>query len=101
MQEHRWTNLEEEIRERHRADLLQVLAYSTEARKPKVLVCLAYPCNEERWVSLRDRNLLAHRASLPLTKRRVELVLVAFPLSTRLINEAVSLMAEEIRRVTA
>jgi hypothetical protein len=32
VQEHRWTNLEEEIRERHRADLLQVLAYSTVAR---------------------------------------------------------------------
>jgi hypothetical protein len=41
MQERRWTDLEEELRERHRADLLQVLAYSTVARKPKVLVCLA------------------------------------------------------------
>jgi 5-methylcytosine-specific restriction endonuclease McrBC regulatory subunit McrC len=101
MQERRWTDLEEEIRERHRADLLQVLAYSTVALKAKVLVCLAYPCNQERWLSLRDRNLLVHRASLPLTKRRVELVLVAFPLSTRLIDEAVTLMAEEIRRVTA
>ena len=98
MQERRWTDLEEELRERHRADLLQVLAYSTVARKPKVLVCLAYPCNEERWVSLRARNLLIHRASLPVTERRVELALVAFPLSTRVIPEAVSLMVEEVRR---
>ena len=67
----------------------------------RVLVCLAYPCNEERWLSLQTRNLLLHRASLPLTQRRVDLVLVAFPLSTRLINEAVTLMAEEIRRLTA
>ena len=99
MQERRWTDLEEELRERHRADLLQVLAYSTVARKRKVLVCLAYPCNEERWLSLRARNLLLHRASLPLTERRVELVLVAFPLSTRVVPEAVRLMTEEIRRM--
>ena len=101
MQERRWTDLEEELRERHRADLLQALAYSTIARTPKVLVCLAYPCNEERWLSLRARNLLLHRASLPLTGRRVELVLAAFPLSTRVVADAVTLMAEEIRRVAA
>ena len=64
MQERRWADLEEALRERHRADLLQVLAYSTTARTSKVLVCLAYPCNEERWLSLRARNLLVHRASL-------------------------------------
>ena len=33
MQERRWTDLEEELRERHRADLLQVLAYSTVAQE--------------------------------------------------------------------
>lgn len=101
MQERRWTNLEEELRERHRADLLQALAYSTVARKPRVLVCLAYPCTEERWLSLRARGLLLHRASLPLIERRVELVLVGFPLSTRVVTEAVTLMAEEIRRLAA
>jgi 5-methylcytosine-specific restriction endonuclease McrBC regulatory subunit McrC len=101
MQERRWTDLEAELRERHRADLLQVLAYSTVAQKPKVLVCLAYPCSEERWLSLRARNLLVHRASLPMMQRRVELVLVGFPLSTHLIIDAVTLMAEEIARVAA
>jgi len=101
MQRHRWADLEEELRERHRADLLQVLAYSTITQTPKVLVCLAYPCNEERWLSLRARRLLLHRASLPQTTRRVELVLVAFPLSTRIASDAVSLMAEEIQRVSA
>jgi hypothetical protein len=100
MQERRWSDLEEELRERHRADLLQVLAYSTVARTPKVLVCLAYPCNEERWVSLRARNRLVHRASLPMAERRVELILSAFPLSTRVIAEAVALIADEIKRVS-
>ncbi len=101
MQVRRWADLEEELRERHRADLLQVLAYSTVARNPKVLVCLAYPCDEERWLSLRARNRLVHRASLLVTERRVDLVLVAFPLSTRVLAEAVNLMVEEIRRIAA
>ena len=101
MQERRWADLEEEIRERHRADLLQVIAYSTVAQKPRVLVCLAYPCNEERWCSLRARNRLVHRAPLPMTQRHIELALVAFPLSTRLLPDAVSLMVDEIRRVSA
>jgi hypothetical protein len=101
MQQRHWADLEEELRERHRADLLQVLAYSTVARNQKVLVCLAYPCDEERWLSLRARNRLVHRASLPATERRVDLVLVAFPLSTRIVAEAVNLMVEEIRRVAA
>lgn len=101
LQDRRWNDLEDELRERHRADLLQVLAYSTVAETPKVLVCLAYPCNEGRWLSLRDRNLLIHRASLPLTGRQVELVLIAFPLSTQLMEDAVTLMAEEIKRVAA
>jgi 5-methylcytosine-specific restriction endonuclease McrBC regulatory subunit McrC len=101
MQDRRWGDLEEELRDRHRADLLQVLAYSTVALKPKVLVCLAYPCNEQRWLSLRERNLLLHRASLPLAERRVELALVAFPLSTGLATEAINVMANEIHRVAA
>jgi McrBC 5-methylcytosine restriction system component len=98
MQEQRWSNLEEDLRERHRADLLQVLAYSTLTRKPRVLACLAYPCNKDRWLSLRDRNRLVHRASLPLMERHVELVLVAFPLSTQLLGDTVNLMIEEIYR---
>jgi hypothetical protein len=101
MQKRRWSDLEDELRERHRSDLLQVLAYSSVAQTPKVLVCLAYPCNEERWLSLRERNLLIHRASLPMAQRRLELVLMAFPLSTRIVEDAVAQLAEEIRRVAA
>lgn len=101
MQERRWSDLETELRERHRADLLQVLAYSTVALKPKVLVCLAYPCNEERWLSLRERNVLVHRASLPLSERRLELALMAFPLSTRIAPDAVDVMTREVRRIAA
>jgi hypothetical protein len=42
-----------------------------------------------------------HRASLPTAERRIELVLVGFPLSTRLLTDALTLMPEEIIRVAA
>jgi McrBC 5-methylcytosine restriction system component len=96
MQEHRWLNLDEDLRERHRADLLQVLAYSTIARTPNVLVCLAYPCREETWRSLRDRGRLFHRATLPSAERRIDLLLTAFPLSTRVLEEVVGETAKQI-----
>lgn len=101
MQERRWSEIEEELRERHRADLLQILAYSTIARTKKILVCLAYPCTEERWLSLRERKRLIHRASVPATNRRIDLMLVAFPLATRVMSDAVALMIEEVHRLAA
>jgi hypothetical protein len=101
MQERRWSEMEAELRERHRSDLLQILAYSTIARTGKILVCLAYPCTEERWLSLRERSRLIHRASVPATNRRIDLMLVAFPLSTRIMSDAVALMTEEVHRLAA
>jgi hypothetical protein len=101
MQERQWNNLEDELRERHRADLLQVLAYSTAVTTSRVLVCLAYPCSEERWLSLRARSRLVHRAFLARVGRRVDLVLVAFPLSTLAVEDVVNLMIQEIHRATA
>jgi hypothetical protein len=99
MQRRRWNELEDDLRERHREDLLQVLAYAAAAKTPKTLVCLAYPCTEDLWSSLRARKLLVHRASLPAAERRIELVLVAFPLSTRVLDDAVLVMAEEVARL--
>jgi len=98
MQDNRWRNLDESIRERHREDLLQVLAYSTTARTPRVTVCLAYPCREETWLSLRDRKQLFHRATVPAHNRRVEVMLTAFPLSPRLLDEVVAETASQIAR---
>jgi hypothetical protein len=96
MQVTRWRNLDEELRERHRNDLLQVLAYSTIARSQRVLVCLAYPCREETWLSLRERRLLFHRASVPASTRRVDLLLTAFPLSTRVLDHVAREMARQV-----
>lgn len=96
MQEHRWSNLEEEIRERHRADLLQVLAYANLSTKPRTTVCIVYPCLEETWKSLRERKELFHRASVGAGTRRVDLVLTAFPMSTRVLTDVVDLTAGEL-----
>jgi 5-methylcytosine-specific restriction endonuclease McrBC regulatory subunit McrC len=101
MQERSWRDLENDLRERHREDLLQVLAYSTIAQTRKVLVCLAYPCREKLWLSLRERGLLIHRASLPATERRVKVILAAFPPSTRIVEDAVALLSAEVRRIAA
>ena len=57
-QRHPWSNLEEELREQHRNDLLQVLAYSNFARSATVIACLVYPCSPQSWDSLRDRKRL-------------------------------------------
>jgi len=96
MQEHRWLDLEKEIRERHRADLLQVLAYANLSTKRRTTVCLAYPCLEDTWKSLRERKQLFHRASIGAGTRRVDLVLTAFPMSTGVLPDVVDLMAREV-----
>jgi McrBC 5-methylcytosine restriction system component len=56
MQRRTWGNLEDELRERHRADLLQVLAYGNLTTTPRILVCLAYPCSRDTWTSLKERG---------------------------------------------
>ena len=64
MQRDRWTNLDEDIRQRHREDLLQVLAYANLSTKARTVVCLVYPCREETGESLRERSLIFNRASV-------------------------------------
>jgi hypothetical protein len=98
MQRDRWTNLDEDIRQRHREDLLQVLAYANLSTKARTVVCLVYPCREETWESLRDRNLIFNRASVAAGPRRIDLVLTALPISTKILGEAVESMAREFSR---
>jgi hypothetical protein len=46
-----WHGLDKELQERHRSDLLQVLAYSTISASKRVVCCLAYPCRFQTWYS--------------------------------------------------
>jgi hypothetical protein len=84
LRQHRWMDLEEEIRERHREDLLQVLAYSTLSDRKATTACLAYPCKPETWNSLKDRGMLSHRGAIYAGRRKIDLVLVAVPIGNRL-----------------
>ncbi len=81
LQSHRWTDLDEALQERHRADLLQALAYANLVDSERVVVCLAYPCSSATWQSLRDRNRLFHRASVGTGERRTDVLLGAFPMN--------------------
>lgn len=75
-----WTGLEKELREQHRSDLLQVLAYSTVSENKKIVCCLAYPCRAKTWYSLLERQRPFHKASVCAGNRRVELILTAVPM---------------------
>jgi hypothetical protein len=96
MSAQRWSNLEEELRERHRADLLQVLAYANLARTERVTVCLVYPCWSKTWDTLNARQRLFHQASVSSGARQIQVVLTAAPMAA-----ATNLLAETLARTLA
>jgi 5-methylcytosine-specific restriction endonuclease McrBC regulatory subunit McrC len=95
--QHSWSRAEEELREQHRNDLLQVLAYANLARTSKVIACLAYPCSPQSWASLRERGRLINRAELTVGSRSLHLWLTALPMATAL-ERVVSPLVDEVRR---
>ena len=68
------------LRDSHRADLHQVLAYANLAQTNNVVCCLVYPCALDTWKSLALRNRLFLRAELPNQRRRVHVWLTAMPM---------------------
>ena len=75
-----WNNLEEEIRESHREDLLQILAYSSVTDKKTITSCLIYPCKNTTWDSMISRERTFHKASLYAGQRKINLLLTAIPM---------------------
>jgi hypothetical protein len=75
-----WYRLSEEIQEHHRADLMQVLAYSSLFSTPSVTACIAYPCHRRTWESLKKKSLCYHKASVHSGTRNVSIVLAALPM---------------------
>ncbi len=90
-----WGRLAEDLRERHRADLLQVLAYSTLSEAKKIVSCLVYPCTKQNWERMKKRGTLYHRASLNAGRRSVSLVLTAVPMESDM-EEAVQALAQAV-----
>jgi 5-methylcytosine-specific restriction endonuclease McrBC regulatory subunit McrC len=98
LQEQSWSRMQEELREQHRNDLLQVLAYANLARTQTVIACLAYPCSAETWKSLRDRGRLFHRAEVTAGPRSLHLWLTAFPMNMG-VEHVAAPMTEQLRSV--
>lgn len=68
-----WRDIETEIREQHRHDLHQILAYASLTDAPDVSACLVYPC-------LPDHHL-STQATLGHNTRRLHLHLTGIPIS--------------------
>lgn len=75
-----WANTSDVLRERHRADLLQVLAYSTIFEAKRIISLLVYPCATSEWNELHRRGRTLSIARLLTGPRHVEVGLLAVPL---------------------
>ena len=76
----RWAELDEVMREHHRTDLLQVLAYSTVAASKTITSCLIYPCTFQTWESLKRQDRIVHRGNLRAGARNIGILLAAAPM---------------------
>lgn len=76
----RWIELQEELRNEHRRDIHQVLAYAALFEASSVVAVLAYPMHASTWTRLhRDSNSIT-QARLNAGGRSVTLALAGFPL---------------------
>ncbi|MBA3891911.1 MAG: hypothetical protein H0X64_15420 [Gemmatimonadaceae bacterium] len=75
-----WHGVSDNVREQHRNDLLQALAYSTLFEAPRVVTLLVYPCAEDSWWRLHERGRVLSRARARTSPRNIELGLLAVPL---------------------
>lgn len=98
LQQGRWAAREDDLREEHRRDLLQVLAYANLAEASPVVSCLVYPCSATTWESLRQRRRLFHKAEMFVRSRRTLVWLTAVPMSAG-VDLVTSPFVQEIRDV--
>jgi len=98
LEERPWIQLEETLRQEHRADLLQVLAYAGLARTKSVVACLVYPCRPEKWNSLVERGRLFHNAEVALQGRVLHIWLTAIPMNamTNLVSQPLEVQIRKI-----
>ena len=80
LQHNSWASVEDKIRDQHRSDLFQVLAYGNLATTQRVIACLLFPCAADLWKDLRQENRLIHKAEVQAGTRSVQLWLTAVPM---------------------
>jgi hypothetical protein len=93
-QEGSWRSQNEALREIHRADLLQVIAYANLAQTANIVCCLVYPCSLLTWTSLAARGRLFHRAELPNRGRRLKVWLTAMPMGVEVATVATAFVSQ-------
>lgn len=84
LDEQAWTKLTDDIREAHRADVHQILAYASLYEADDVTATLVYPLRESTWQALQSRRRDRARADLFHGSRRVRLELFGLPFGARL-----------------
>jgi hypothetical protein len=78
---HSWHDFEEEMREHHRNDLMQALAYANLSTTTRTVTCLAYPCSRDSWEDMKARKRIVHKAAISSGDRSLELWLIAVPMA--------------------
>lgn len=84
-----WDQLEEEIQNRHRQDLFQVLSYAVTRSDENTTCCLVYPCSIETFRSLEERERLFHKASINRDAASLNVILTAIPFEIKF-DEAIT-----------
>jgi 5-methylcytosine-specific restriction endonuclease McrBC regulatory subunit McrC len=82
LDEHGWRAFTEDVREHHRADVHQILAYASLFDAPEVRAILVYPLREQTWEILHARGRDISVAELFSGRRRVRLELLGLPFGT-------------------
>ncbi|MBE0656671.1 MAG: hypothetical protein IH602_03220 [Bryobacteraceae bacterium] len=96
LQQHSWAQSAESIKDAHRADIHQVLAYASLSKTPKVVACLAYPCLLKNWLSLKERERLFQKADLAVGSKTLQLWLTALPMAAST-NEIAEPLEKQLR----
>lgn len=79
LDEHAWMQFSEEIRDAHRADVHQVLAYASLYDADEVTATLVYPLRRSTWENLKERQRDSAYAELYRGNRSVRLELKGLP----------------------
>jgi 5-methylcytosine-specific restriction endonuclease McrBC regulatory subunit McrC len=79
LDEHAWNRMTDDVREAHRADIHQVLAYSSLYEADEVTASLIYPLRQNTWEALRERRRDCAQAQLYHGNRKIKLELRGIP----------------------
>lgn len=79
IENHGWWETDDDIKESHRNDMMQVLAYSGLYEANRTIACLLYPCRQDTYHSLIARNRIIMPAHIA-APRPIDFVLGVVPL---------------------